>query len=71
MLLTSRSIDVSDEVSASEGLLVEAASTLPSGEIEILGRRDTQIKLRGHRVELFLANPNLLNFKEFTDVVQS
>jgi amino acid adenylation domain-containing protein len=41
----------------------------PDGNIEFLGRKDNQIKIRGFRVELDEISYNLRNFDEIKDVV--
>ncbi|RFM33509.1 non-ribosomal peptide synthetase [Chitinophaga silvisoli] len=42
---------------------------LPDGNIEFLGRKDAQVKVRGHRIELGEIEAALLAHPEITDVV--
>ncbi|CAK9099421.1 Linear gramicidin synthase subunit C [Includes: ATP-dependent valine adenylase (ValA) (Valine activase), partial [Durusdinium trenchii] len=42
---------------------------LPDGQIEFLGRRDTQVKIRGNRVELTSIETTLLQYPDIKDAV--
>ncbi len=45
----------------------DIARYLDSGVIEYIGRRDTQVKLRGHRIEVDEINNVILKFKEINN----
>jgi fengycin family lipopeptide synthetase D len=47
----------------------DLARWLPDGEIEFLGRVDTQVKLRGYRIELGEIEHQLMGFRGIKDVV--
>jgi amino acid adenylation domain-containing protein len=47
----------------------DQARWLPEGEIEFLGRRDHQVKLRGHRIELAEIETHLLDLENVTQAV--